>query len=129
MEPELTTNLSPLRILEELKNREPIFHRPEHGTTRADFDRMIAPEFWETGASGRRYRREYVLNVLDQRRSAPPSDEWQPSDFHCQQLAATVFLLTYTLIQGERETRRSSIWRQVSNDWQIVYHQGTVVQK
>ncbi len=45
-------------ILEELVRREPIFHRPEFGTTRADFERMTMPDFWEVGAYGRRYSRE-----------------------------------------------------------------------
>ena len=38
-------------ILEELKRREPIFHRPEFGTTRADFQDMMHTDFWEIGAS------------------------------------------------------------------------------
>jgi len=51
-------------VLAELSAREPIFHRPEFGTSRADFERMTAEDFWETGASGRRYSRESVLNEL-----------------------------------------------------------------
>ena len=38
-------------VLEELKRREPIFHRRELGTTRADFENMTMPDFWEVGAS------------------------------------------------------------------------------
>ena len=45
-------------ILAELSSREPIFHRPEYGTTRADFEKMMADDFWEVGASGARYSRE-----------------------------------------------------------------------
>jgi len=45
-----------LGVLEELIKREPIFHRPEFGTTRADFENMTSPDFWEIGASGRRYK-------------------------------------------------------------------------
>jgi len=37
--------------------------------------------------------------------------------------------LTYTLLQGERRTRRTSIWRRSGAEWQIVFHQGTVVQE
>jgi len=33
------------QVLEGLRRREPIFHRPELATTRADFDRMTAPDF------------------------------------------------------------------------------------
>ncbi|MHC5761500.1 hypothetical protein [Nostoc sp.] len=40
--------------MNELIQREPIFHRPELGTTRADFEQMTESTFWEVGASGRR---------------------------------------------------------------------------
>ena len=58
MEPILITDPSLQGILEELVRREPIFHHPEFGTTRADFANMTVPDFWEVGASGSRYSRE-----------------------------------------------------------------------
>ena len=54
MEPNLITDAQVLDVMDELIEREPIFHRPEHGTTRADFERMTESTFWEVGASGRR---------------------------------------------------------------------------
>jgi hypothetical protein len=54
MEPTLITPPELLPVLEELKRREPIFHKPEFGVTRRDFANMTANEFWEMGASGRR---------------------------------------------------------------------------
>lgn len=97
-------------ILAELSSREPIFHRAEFGTTRADFEAMTAESFWEVGASGRRYSREFVLDALEQRFSAPHTDVWETSDFHCQQLGEGVYLLTYTLVQDrKRVTRRATI--------------------
>lgn len=47
MEPALSTDPALLEILEDLKRREPIFHRPEFGTSRADFESMMHPDFWE----------------------------------------------------------------------------------
>lgn len=91
MEPERITDPKHLDVLRELEKREPIFHRPELGTTRRDFERMTEEDFWEVGASGRRY------------------------------------LLTYTLLQGERVTRRATLWRRRGGEWKIVYHQGTIV--
>ncbi|MES1153696.1 MAG: DUF4440 domain-containing protein, partial [Rhodanobacter sp.] len=64
-EPDLTTPPGLLPVLEALRRREPIFHRPEFGSTRADFERMAAADFWEIGASGRRYSRAHVLDVLE----------------------------------------------------------------
>ena len=47
---------------EALQAREPIFHRPELGTSRVNFERMTDESFWEVGASGRVYDREFVLD-------------------------------------------------------------------
>ena len=74
MEPTLATAPELQDVLAELVRHEPLFHRPELGATRADFERMIAEDFWETGASGRRYSREFVLNELDRRLAAPHED-------------------------------------------------------
>jgi len=126
-EPELKTEARLRGVLEELRAREPIFHRPELGTTRADFLSQTADDFWEVGASGRRYSREFVLATLEERRSQPRDDRWETSEFHCRELAAGTFALTYTLRQGERVTRRLTLWRKADGAWKILFHQGTVV--
>ena len=128
MEPKLVTDPKVVDVLKELTSREPIFHRPEFGTTRADLERMTEETFWEVGASGRRYSREYVLDELEKRSTNQTEDVWQTLDFHCQEIAVDNYLLTYTLIQGARVTRRSTIWRRTAQGWKIVYHQGTVVE-
>jgi hypothetical protein len=115
-----------MSLIDELKAREPLFHRPELGTTRADFERMIVPEYWETGASGTRYTREFVLDELERRYSGDYRDTWKTSDFRCDELAPDLYLLTYTLAQGERLSRRMTIWRHTSEGWKAVYHQGTL---
>ena len=128
MEPNLVTDPNNLDVLKELMEREPIFHRPKFGTTRADFENMTEATFWEVGASGRRYSREYLLDELEKRYANQAEDEWQTSDFHCLELAVDNYLLIYTLIQGARVTRRATIWRRTAQGWKIVYHQGTVVE-
>jgi hypothetical protein len=116
-------------VLAELSRREPIFHRPECGTTRADFEKMTAADFWEVGASGRRYSRAYVLGELEKRYAAAHSEVWETTDFQCRRLAPDVYLLTYTLIQEKtRRTHRATIWQMTAEGWKVVYHQGTIVQ-
>lgn len=126
MESKLITEKKYLDVLNELKKREPIFHRPEFGATRKDFEKMTENTFWEVGASGKRYSRKYVLDILEKRSSEPVEDEFETKDFHCLEIAENNYLLTYTLIQGERITRRATIWRRYGADWKIVYHQGTI---
>jgi len=127
---EVFTHTDPdlLSVLEELRRREPIFHTPEFGATRADFEKSTAPEYWEASASGRRYSREFILRTLDEH---PPVDAasvgWQSYDYALRRLGPDTYLLTYTLRQIERLTRRATIWQLTSEGWRILYHQGTIV--
>ncbi|HET7126591.1 MAG TPA: DUF4440 domain-containing protein [Lysobacter sp.] len=116
------------RALEALRAREPLFHRPEFGTTRADFERMTSDDFWEIGASGRRYGRAFVLDTLEQRHAQPHHDPWETSEFRCRALGECTWLLTYTLRQNERVSRRMTLWRENDDGWRALYHQGTLVQ-
>lgn len=129
MEPDLATDPILADVLEELIAREPIFHRPEFGTTRRDFESMTDIHFWQVGASGRRYSRQYVIDTLVERHSAPHEDVWEAGGFHCVELAPGTYLLTYTLVQDHtRVTRRATIWRRAYDGWKICYHQGTIVE-
>ena len=112
-EPDLVTPPHLQGVLEELRKREPIFHHPGSAASRADYARMVVDDFWEIGASGQRYSREFVLHVLAARLAHPVDEsDWKTHDFHVRELAPDVYLLTYTLRQGERLTRRSTIWRE-----------------
>jgi hypothetical protein len=129
MEPVAPNDPELAEVLAELSAREPIFHRPEFGTTRADFELLTEEDFWEIGASGRRYSRAFVLDALEKRHAVPHEDVWETSDFRCQRLAEDLYLLTYTLLQDrKRLTRRSTIWRRNGEKWKIVFHQGTIVE-
>ena len=113
--------------LEELRRREPIFHVAEFGTTIADFERLMSPDYWEVGASGRRYSREFILAHL---RENPPVDAatagWTTEQHALRQLGPETYLLTYTLHQQQRVTRRATIWQRTEEGWRILYHQGTI---
>lgn len=124
-------------ILEQLISLEPVFHRFEHlaGRTpaRADFDGLMAPDFFEVGASGRLYTREFVLQTLEQRFRNPSlmeEERWKTSEFHLLRLGPETWLLSYLLDQnlpaGHRLSRRTTLWRQTSSGWQVIFHQGTL---
>jgi hypothetical protein len=129
MEPALSTDPALAGVLEELILLEPIFHRLEKGATMADVEAMVHAEFWEIGASGRRYSREYVLAEVERRLQHPVDDVWETMEFYCRQLGSDTYLLSYTLVQDRtRKTRRSTIWQRTDSGWKIVFHQGTMVQ-
>jgi hypothetical protein len=127
MEPKLVTRREDLAVLGELRELEPIFHRPQYLDPRA-LEQLVAADFWEIGASGRRYSRAYVLKTLSARAAKGMTDDWETSDFHCRALAADLYLLTYTLLQGERLTRRATLWQRAAPGWKILFHQGTLVE-
>jgi|SRR6185437_124355 hypothetical protein len=117
-----------LPVLEELRRREPIFHSPEFGTSPADYERSTSPDYWEVGASGRRYSRDFILNDLyDTTPAFADSLGWKSWDHALRRLGSDTYLITYVLRQGERLTRRATIWQRTSEGWRILYHQGTIV--
>jgi hypothetical protein len=51
----------------------------------------------------------------------------KPPTSTAQEWADEVYLPTYTLFQGKRQTRRATIWQRTDIGWKMVFHQGTVV--
>jgi len=123
-------DLELLPILEELRRHEPIFHSPEFGSTAAEFERSTTPDYWEVGASGRRYSRDFILARAKESLAhfvCAKDVGWQTSEFGLRRLGPDTFLLTYTLDQAGRRTRRSTIWQSSADGWRILYHQGTII--
>jgi len=54
-------------------------------------------------------------------------ETWIASDFACRRLDTRTYALTYFLRQGERLSRRLTIWRRTADNWQVVCHHGTLV--
>lgn len=121
VEPELE------RVLAELRPLEPIFRTKAFGRTPAERERRVAPDYWEVGASGRRYSRDFILRTLEEK---PPVDAeaagWRCRDYGLRQMGSNIYLLTYTLDQAGRITRRATLWQKMGENWRIPYHQGTI---
>ena len=127
MEPQLVTAPQLLSTLAVLERLEPLYHAAFPDATPADFERLVAPDFWEVGATGRRYSRAFALRVLSDRHGRPDPATWHTDDFHLQEAGPGLFLLSYRLHQPSRVTRRMTVWRREGDGWRAVYHQGTVV--
>jgi len=119
-----------LPVLDELRRREPIFHSPEFGSTTDEFERSTALDYWEVGASGRRYSREFIMawakESLDHFVDTKDAG-WRTEDFGLRRLGPDTYLVTYTLDQAGRRTRRATIWQSSEDGWRILYHQGTII--
>ena len=91
---------------------------------------MMSPDYWEVGASGRRYVTGFPsCEQLEGgiRQSTPTQQAGKSWDHECRRLGSETYLLTYRLRQGDRLTRRVTIWLNTPEGWRILYHQGTIV--
>jgi hypothetical protein len=80
------------------------------------------------GASGRRYSREFILKGLEEKLPVDAAEAgWSCSEFGLRRVGPEIYLLTYTLDQAGRITRRSTVWQKTGEGWRILFHQGTVV--
>ncbi len=74
-----------------------------------------------------------MQNRLSERLASGEDDEyatggWQAREFQLRRIAKDTYLLTYTLRQGDRLTRRLTVWQGSARaGWKILFHQGTVV--
>ena len=87
-------------------------------------NRILSPDFFEFGRSGRIYKREETLAVPSQNINA----ELPLKDFKIHPISKDVVLITYIskVIYDEIETaNRSSIWIKTPKGWQLKFHQGT----
>lgn len=128
MEPTLSTPEALAPVLAELQQLEPLFHAACADASIPRFEQLVSPDFWEVGASGRRYSRAFALSVLAQRQQDPPDEsDWRTDQFHLSEAGQDHYLLTYRLHQRGRVTLRLTVWHRHEGGWQALYHQGTVV--
>jgi hypothetical protein len=92
----------------------------------ATVDALLDPEFFEFGASGRRWDRAAIVATLPQE-TAEPGRAASAHDMAAIRLAPGVVLVTYISADGGRLCRRSSIWRETSAGWRVLFHQGTPI--
>ncbi|SRR5690606_30211320 len=121
------------RAIQQLRQLEESFWIAE---TRFDLnymERILSPDFFEFGCSGRIYRRADTLAI--------PAGAIQITlplkDFTARPLAPDVVQVTYvsevvynqTAQERVQRCNRSSIWVQTDAGWQLRFHQGTPVQR
>lgn len=97
----------------------------EHSTrTSQDYlNHIIADNFIEFGSSGHVWTKDDVLKDL-------PSENphlFKISNFQTMKLAEDLALLTYSLNYNNRNTLRSSVWKNYEGTWKILFHQGTKI--
>lgn len=84
---------------------------------------LIAEDFVEFGSSGKIWSKAEIVAAIS---------AWDPverivEDFRVRDLSPSVCLVTYKSSSSGKPgyTLRSSVWRNESGRWRIVFHQGT----
>ncbi|WP_074655905.1 DUF4440 domain-containing protein [Terriglobus roseus] len=112
-----------MSLCEELQELEARLLRLGPECPRECMERLLAPDFVEFGASGTVWTRESILAEL----ASTAERVYQMSDVRCAEINAMSALLTYRVTVNGRRSLRSSLWIRSEENWQMLFHQGTVV--
>ena len=87
-------------------------------------------EFVEIGASGGVYNKQQTIISVGQQTGL----QYKTSDFRVSPLSDNIVLLNYKLATFDnsvevQQSIRSSIWKLENDNWQIVFHQGTIAEQ
>ncbi|UIK89131.1 ribonuclease HI family protein [Arthrobacter polaris] len=82
---------------------------------------LLHPDFEEIGASGRRWTRQEVLEMLNEEESA--TVELQVLSI--SQVDTSTALLSYRSVSPAGSALRSSLWQREDGQWRLRFHQGT----
>jgi hypothetical protein len=92
---------------------------------------LLAPDFVEIGASGRRWDFDSTMLLLHQETAAQLGEEppavIEMTGLRARALAPGVVQVFWDSDRGGRRARRTSIWCERPAGWQQVYHQGTLL--
>lgn len=90
---------------------------------------LLTEDFLEIGMTGKPFTKKDILEIL------PKSDgsNYQATDFEAKEIAPNTILLVYkasvnnTKTGETTQTHRSSIWQKRNDNWQMIFHQGTII--
>lgn len=112
-----------------LRSLEEELLEPEVRRSADRVGRLLADEFIEFGSSGNVFDKSQIIEAL-QHETSDPTTRVRLTGFAARPLAPGVVLVTCrTLRSGPNALPsyklRSSIWKLVNGQWQMVFHQGT----
>ena len=97
--------------------------KPEIRRSPEILDKLLAEEFIEFGSSGKIYNKQIIIETLPLAEPINGAIE----NFNVTELSEDVMLTTYRAIIDGVESLRSSIWKNNGQEWQMVFHQGTLI--
>ena len=101
--------------------------RPDVRKSAKRLGELLADEFFEFGASGNRYSKQDIIDILPKLEDA----KYSATNFEAREIATNTVLLTYESENEEIQTNkkryslRASLWQNRNGKWQMIFHQGT----
>ena len=91
---------------------------------------LLADDYLEYGSSGKVYNKKDTIEALQ----SEPVIEISAHDFEVKLLTPEVALVRYIAVKKDKtiinaSCLRSSLWKKTGENWQIVFHQGSKIQK
>lgn len=114
--------------IDELIQLEESLWLPETRFDLEYMDKILAPDFFEFGRSGKVYQRQDTLNIPKQSINA----KIPLKNIKVSKISDNAYHVTYISEVMENTVQignRSSIWLKTPQGWQLKFHQGTVVPK
>lgn len=101
--------------------------QPEVRKSREKLDKLVSDDFIEIGSSGKIFDKKHVLEDLPEM-EAP---KFLINSFETKELAPdlimTIFQISKTLANQTTLSQRSSVWKKNNGNWQMIFHQGTII--
>lgn len=111
-----------------INNLEIELLQPDARSSVERLNELLADDFFELGASGKRYSRQEAVNTLPNVAGA----KYTMHDFEAREISPETVLATYRVEKevigsGEKSwSVRSSLWQNRNGLWQIIFHHGTL---
>lgn len=120
------------QLAKQIEELEVSLLQPEVRRSAKKISELLADDFVEFGMFGKKYTKQDFMAIL------PDSEEekfekYEASDFEAREIAEGTVLLTYKasieFLKTSKKiwTLRSSIWQNRGKNWQMIFHQGTII--
>lgn len=120
------------QLAKQIEDLEVSLLQPEVRRSAKRISKLLADDFIEFGMFGKKYTKQDFIELLPNSKEEK-FEKYKASDFEAREIAANTVLLTYKasvefLKTNEKIlTLRCSIWQKRGDNWQMIFHQGTVI--
>ncbi|MFZ2188981.1 MAG: DUF4440 domain-containing protein [Candidatus Moraniibacteriota bacterium] len=120
------------QLAKQIEDLEVELLQPEVRRSAKRISELLADDFVEFGMFGKRYSKQDFVTLLPNSEDEK-FERYTATDFEAREIAIDTVLLTYKASIEFLKTNetiwtlRCSIWQKCHENWQMIFHQGTVV--